>query len=497
MGIHEDIQQGKLTKATLAQYLGDNPNILNELDSATGYPPLATAVTAGFSSEVEQLLTNGAKADALTRDGETALLLITRPKTFRNRPRIVQLLLDGMSADSVDATTAAHGNNTPLMFAVLNEDHESIRLLAKAGASLTVKNENGLTAKEMADRAADKTIALSLDPKKERAAFARLTSLVVSLLLYIVAWVNKAINGVARRLFELNPELNEAGIDKKINRDGTPETTEFVENVEAFVKGNPTLERFFKGNPSYIQDLAEKATALKADQTTPLGSQDLLPKTIKVTLHQQVIYCDDSSSMKRDGRWAAQATLVNKIAQITTRILPEGDGVALRFINQDVNDSSENLSLEQIGKIMTGMSWKKGGETEIGTCLKSKILDPLVYRKLQAKTLARPLLISVITDGMPSVENKGALVEAIKECGEKLQQAEYPRNSVKFMIGQIGTSEKAAKFLEGVGKDTNIADMVFVTTDQLDEKLSSFKENEGNLDRWLIETLFSPIMQTE
>jgi hypothetical protein len=132
--------------------------------------------------------------------------------------------------------------------------------------------------------------------------------------------------------------------------------------------------------------------------------------------------------MKREGRWDAQVQLVKRITQITTRILPEGDGVALRFINQDV-DNSDKLSFQEIGKIMENKSWQRNGDTEIGTYLKSKILEPLVYSKLQPKTLARPLLISVITDGMPEPEKKEAFVEAIKECGVKLVQAGYPRES--------------------------------------------------------------------
>jgi hypothetical protein len=132
--------------------------------------------------------------------------------------------------------------------------------------------------------------------------------------------------------------------------------------------------------------------------------------------------------MDSDGRWDAQIQLVKRITRITTRILPEGDGVALRFINQDV-DNSDKLSFLEIGNIMENKAGKPQGGTPIGTYLKSKILEPLVYSKLQPQTLARPLLISVITDGMPSGEKEEAFVEAIKECGVKLEQAGYPRES--------------------------------------------------------------------
>ena len=132
--------------------------------------------------------------------------------------------------------------------------------------------------------------------------------------------------------------------------------------------------------------------------------------------------------MKREGRWEAQVQLVKRIARITTRVLPAGNGVALRFINQDPGNL-DNLSLQEIGDAMEKMSWKPRGDTAIGTYLKSRILEPMIYSQLQQKTLARPYLISVMTDGMPSQEKDEEFVEAIKECGTKLQQAGYPRES--------------------------------------------------------------------
>jgi ankyrin repeat protein len=206
MGIHEDARQGTLVGITLTRYLLNNRNILEEQDPTTGRTPLATAAVAGFADVVEQLLWKGAKAEALSRDGETALLLTTR-EASRNRPRIVQLLLSKTPAGSVDATTTADGN-TPLMYAILKSDIESIRLLTKAGASLTVPNNSGQTAATMAAAASDKAVARALDPE-EQSKLTKLADLVGDFLLYIVAWVNKTANNVMDRLFGLNPNLNE------------------------------------------------------------------------------------------------------------------------------------------------------------------------------------------------------------------------------------------------------------------------------------------------
>ncbi len=140
--------------------------------------------------------------------------------------------------------------------------------------------------------------------------------------------------------------------------------------------------------------------------------------------------------MKREGRWENQKKLIQRITKITTRILPEDEGVALRFINRTV-DNSSNLTIQEIAKIMDPMSWEPGGNTQIGTYLRSKILEPLVYDKISVKDLQRPLLISIMTDGIPDGESKSDLVSVILECGKKLQDAGYPRESVCLVLDSL------------------------------------------------------------
>lgn len=205
MSIHNDARQGTLTGTTLTRYVQNNPNVLSEQDPSTGWAPLSTGAVAGFADVVDQVLKRGAKADALSRNGETALLLATR-ETKTNRARIIQLILAQTPAGSIDATTQADGNTTPLMYSVLNKDLESIRLLVNAGASLTATNNKGMTAEQLAN--SDKAVLLALDPKKKESAFSRLTDMVGSFLLYIVSWVNKTADGVMNRLFGLNPKFD-------------------------------------------------------------------------------------------------------------------------------------------------------------------------------------------------------------------------------------------------------------------------------------------------
>jgi hypothetical protein len=207
MSIFEDARNGTLTGARLDNYIKNNPNILNQQDPSTGWTPLATAVVAGFPQEVEQLLKKGAKTDGLSRDGETPLLLATW-KTTKERPLIVQLLLAKTPSSSVDTTCKVAENKTPLMFAIENKDLDSIRLLRKAGASLTIKNDDGFNAKEMAEDT-NNAVVRALNPDQERSLLGKLAATVVSVLLYIVAWVNATLNGLVRRASGMNPELDQ------------------------------------------------------------------------------------------------------------------------------------------------------------------------------------------------------------------------------------------------------------------------------------------------
>jgi hypothetical protein len=73
----------------------------------------------------------------------------------------------------------------------------------------------------------------------------------------------------------------------------TKPATKYVKEIDGFVKEHSSLNHFLRDKPSFIQDLARKTIELKNDPSTDFGSQDILPKTIKVSLYQQVIYCGE------------------------------------------------------------------------------------------------------------------------------------------------------------------------------------------------------------
>ncbi|KAH7322442.1 hypothetical protein B0I35DRAFT_425816 [Stachybotrys elegans] len=293
----------------------------------------------------------------------------------------------------------------------------------------------------------------------------------------------KSASNIFGNVFTTSQEVNPNG-QSRTKAEFVAEAKQALQNTSAMV--------FFKNNPKFIEELAEKAASLVDDPSTPIVGKDLFPKTAQVTMHQQVLYCDDSTSMKREDRWASQNMLINRIARVTTRILPESEGVYLRYINQDI-PKLNSLKFEQLLDVVEPLRW--GGDTPIGTNLRSKVLEPLVYSKLP-NNLKRPLLVSIITDGLPEPEPKSTFVDAIVECGDRLEAANLPRESVKFMVGQVGTAPASTRFLQEVANYKRISKVVFVAAEKLDAAASNL-ENDWKMDEWLIETLYAPIMKSE
>ncbi|KAF9636683.1 hypothetical protein BFW01_g7579 [Lasiodiplodia theobromae] len=419
------------------------------------------------------------------------------------------------------------------MFAIMQKDLESIGLLRNAGACPMRRNNDGCSSKDLAEQTEDKAVKRALCLDKEQSDLLRLAKLVCKLFVFMITWVNQ-VTGAICRMFELDTELSQltkelvpsiicepSKCPNQLNKKPTYDPPNYdmcteecsspddvsdenrrkaelvteVDNIYRKITPDPFLS---KKNDN--KEVAHKAADLEKDQSTSLGNKETLSKTIMVSLHRQVIYCDDSSTMRQkaygdSGKslWDCQKELVERITQITTRILPEGQGIVLQFINQKV-DNCWNLTPKEIKQTLERIPcMTNGSHTKIGLSLKSKILQPLVYNMLKSKSLDRPLLISVITDGIPNKENRSQLAKEILECGNELQAAGYPRESVKFMVAQIGESEEATEFLNTIRNDTAIASVVYCASDRLDKKSAEFQQNNNDLDQWLIETLFGPM----
>jgi hypothetical protein len=136
-------------------------------------------------------------------------------------------------------------------------------------------------------------------------------------------------------------------------------------------------------------------------------------------------------------RAASQLRLVTRMTRISTRIVPDKEGVDLFFIHADGTVNAKEKKVEQ-----TMLSKGPGGGTPIGTVLKQKILNPFVYKVINSSSgqFQRPLLISILTDGGPSGEENDdnkAFEKAIFQCTEELRKKGYPEHGKLFYLESL------------------------------------------------------------
>jgi len=116
---------------------------------------------------------------------------------------------------------------------------------------------------------------------------------------------------------------------------------------------------------------------------------------------------DNSGSMNIGNRIDGMIDVVTRIAEIATHLVPDDEGVEVRFLN---THDKERALYAKYGKIRTpqdATSMLSGadysGPTELGTILEREVLQPYIYDIIDnGKKFERPLLISVITDGVVS-----------------------------------------------------------------------------------------------
>ncbi|KAH9839076.1 uncharacterized protein C8Q71DRAFT_494285 [Rhodofomes roseus] len=250
------------------------------------------------------------------------------------------------------------------------------------------------------------------------------------------------------------------------------------------------LEANFSDNQVFLEAVTERATNLAPDDphTFPITEENVRRITW-LSMYQPIIYCDDSSSMAGE-RWRLQRDLVNRIASIVTQVVPETYGVWLRFINS--RSAWDNLTPSRVLDAVDTVN--PNGATPLGTTLRNRILQPLVYDVLaQRPRLERPLLICVVTDGCPT--DGLAFERAIVECRTFLKNARCQSTEVRFCVNQVGDDPSSTDFLNSLRGNPEIQDVVYCTTGRLDEQFGELKAKERKLKEWLLKTLSDSIMQ--
>ncbi|KAI1645874.1 uncharacterized protein F4817DRAFT_359830 [Daldinia loculata] len=420
-----------LDKIKLAEYLKGGPSIINRPDPASGPTPLAV-IRKGNSSTVKLLLDNGANPDTKTQDGRT-------PKQWA---RMIQLLL----AKNLALTSCS----------------------LRKGGLITYINEEVL---------------------KVLAYFDIWSPLIV---------ISDAASRTYYKLSGSNPAPGEDIAEHQRVEDFKNNLNNLLLSLIKCKRGG--LEKFFPPNDPYLTDVAKKAFELKNDPKNPLNSPSQVDGLAKLALYQPILYRDDSGSMcsvengqGKGDRWRAQIELVKRISSIASRIDPLNRVCHPRFINKQTPDANglTKYQVEQRIQSFYPEDW-----TPIGTKLRENVLDPFIYKDVGAEKAGKGGSTGKLDEN--ENEDMDRFRKEIHECAMKFENSKdnYRKDSsqIRKNISYVEDELKAKAYLDGLEYDVDIQDvLLYRTAELMDSRYEELRENEKDLERWLLSTLLSPL----
>ncbi|KAI5784977.1 hypothetical protein DFH27DRAFT_576416 [Peziza echinospora] len=297
-----------------------------------------------------------------------------------------------------------------------------------------------------------------------------------------------------------NTNITTTNVNNSVDNSFTQSTVNNDNRISIVFDGNPLNEEIvlkvlrhvsarsygdFYSNPEgdeFLKKLAKEAAVesrripAKTKEEQYVNNDKALKKA-QIALHDTIVLCDDSGSMRTGKRIQYLAEALKRIVSITTTYTTNNDGIALRWLNQETTRQLAPMRLKttaKVDEIIGEMSKKMRGPTRLGTMLEQKILKPALYDKIDNVNdeLKRPLLITIITDGDPFGEERHQLKQTILNCKERLRNCPNYKNldkSVAFHIIQVGNSKKAASFLGDLRNDKELEKVITCPEGTIDE----------------------------
>jgi len=202
-------------------------------------------------------------------------------------------------------------------------------------------------------------------------------------------------------------------------------------------------------NPSSEAPPAYTAAPNAAPQPTASSSTPVADDAYAFLDTFDTIFVIDDSGSMAGGLWRQTADALMTITPICTA--HDADGIDIHFLNHPPTPAHRNItSASTVREIFQTV--RPGGATPIG-----RTLNDIFTRYLadyQAKPSAtKPINIICITDGVPTDDLEGPLIQAAK----KLDRLEAPAWQVGVQFFQVGSDPEATKHLKEL--DDDLADI--------------------------------------
>ncbi len=93
-----------------------------------------------------------------------------------------------------------------------------------------------------------------------------------------------------------------------------------------------------------------------------------------------------------------------------------------------------------------------------------KVLQPFVVGQARAGTMAKPVMIIIITDGEPVGEPRDKLSQVLRAAKAELERTRYGGHAFSVQVAQVGKDARAQRFLQELDNDVSVGDLVDCTS---------------------------------
>lgn len=206
-----------------------------------------------------------------------------------------------------------------------------------------------------------------------------------------------------------------------------------------------------------------------------------------------VLLADDSGSMSTkdvDGcsRWEVAKFLGKQLAFLAT--LFDADGISLRFFNQAGSTFNGLATAEQVAETFESV-FQLGNSTPMAECLQAT-LDDTVFPAVQQRTIDRPVLFLVLTDGQPS--NKRTVEDVIRSAIKRISASHCGPFGVLFSFAQVGLDRDASEWLGQIDEAQDIGENIDATSSfEIEKAQVAHKDPNWGAADWVKKTLVGPI----
>lgn len=106
--------------------------------------------------------------------------------------------------------------------------------------------------------------------------------------------------------------------------------------------------------------------------------------------------------MHEEDRIPALRDILGRVAMFATILSPDGISVRILNYDEDTGGRWDNLkTVDEIERRMRQVNYV--GDTRLGSLLWSKVVMPMILDKAQRRTLKKPVIVVIITDGEASL----------------------------------------------------------------------------------------------